>query len=469
MTGTGLLQPALRDCRTVADVLAVVAGAAGEPGARGDWIVTNPGWHESQLAEGRLPTRWELDSASPERPVFLGRGGHNVVLNTAAMRRLGLADDAVAPDGATYVRDERGLTGQIIGVVHIGALSSRLPDPRPGFDADAIRTAQRRYAEAGIVSVLDPGLTLPQIETYRELDRAGELRLRVGMLWRAPQAGSSVEDALELLGSGELKPEHRSDARLRFLGVKIGVDGGVETGFYREPYRRQDDPSHACGKAIHTAEEVVAICRAANRAGLPVGAHAVGDAGIDLALRAFAAADADSPIRDNRWTLIHMMYPRPDHWEIANRLGVGVTAQQPLLYALGGGFVDYIGERAQDIEPLAEYLRRSDLPVGGGSDSPVAPYAPLLGIASSVTRSTRSAGVLGPQWAISPEQALDMYTRGSAWSTFEDHLAGTLTPGKLADLVVLDGDPAGVDPTEIDSLGVRMTVASGAVVHDSTP
>jgi predicted amidohydrolase YtcJ len=211
------------------------------------------------------------------------------------------------------------------------------------------------------------------------------------------------------------------------------------------------------------------VCAAAARVGWQVGTHCVGDAGIDNVLDGYAAADSIAPIRGLRWTLIHMMYARHDHWPRANRLGVIVTAQQPLQYTLADGFRHYIGpERTRDIEPLRMYLERSEQPVGGGSDSPVTPFQPLVGIWSSVTRATDRAGIQGPEWAVSVEDALRMYTANSAYSAFEEEIKGSITPGKLADLVVLDRDPRSVEPDELRELQVEHTYVGGKQVYART-
>jgi predicted amidohydrolase YtcJ len=163
-----------------------------------------------------------------------------------------------------------------------------------------------------------------------------------------------------------------------------------------------------------------------------------------------------------------MMAAHPEQFDRANRLGVIVTAQQPLMYTLTNGFQHYIGrDRARNIEPLRMYLEHSSQPVGGGSDSPVTPYEPLLGIWSSVTRSTHLAGVQGPEWAISVEEALRMYTVGSAYASFEEDTKGSISPGKFADLVVLSDDPRRVAPDAIKDLQVVQTVVDGQVVFDA--
>ncbi|MBV8714574.1 MAG: amidohydrolase family protein [Chloroflexi bacterium] len=163
-----------------------------------------------------------------------------------------------------------------------------------------------------------------------------------------------------------------------------------------------------------------------------------------------------------------MMLAREDHWARANRLGLIVTAQQPLLYTLAEGFRKYIGpERTRNLEPLSMYLSRSEQPVGGGSDSPVTPFQPLLGIWSSVTRQTHGAGVQGADWKIGAEQALRMYTLGSAYAAFEEDRKGSIMPGKLADMVVLDADPCQVEPEAIRDIRVVATLVDGKVVHEA--
>jgi predicted amidohydrolase YtcJ len=148
-------------------------------------------------------------------------------------------------------------------------------------------------------------------------------------------------------------------------------------------------------------------------------------------------------------------------------MGLVITAQQPLMYALGAGFVKYWGPtRAAECEPLRMYLD-SGLPVGGGSDSPVTPYQPLLGIWSSVTRETELAGVQGREYAISMADALRWYTRGSAYAAFEEEWKGSLEVGKLADLIALSVDPLQASPAEVRDAKVLLTMVGGRIVHDA--
>jgi predicted amidohydrolase YtcJ len=460
MTGLGMLAPGLAECRSIADVLAVVRAAAEKPG---EWIVTSPAWHESSLAEGRMPTAEELDGASGGRPVFMRRGGHNVVLNTRAMQLLDVERTSVGEEGATVVRRPDGTpTGQVVGTAYVGRLAARLPPIPEAHKRSALATAGRAYAAAGITSVVEPGLAPEDIEFLRKLGADGDLPLRVRMMWRIANSDRDVAHAVRALAERS-GPQPFRDEWTSLFGLKLGIDGGVETGFYRDEYAHPDDAEHPHGKPLISPDGLRMICEAAAPTPWHVGVHCVGDAAIDGVLDAFEAADRARSIADRRWTLIHMMYPRPDHWPRARRLGLSVTAQQPLQFALAAGFRHYIGaDRARDIEPLRGYLDEIPLPVGGGSDSPVAPFAPLLGIQSSVSRATRAAGVVGPEWAITVPEAVRMYTESSAWCAFEEADTGSIAPGKAADLTCLSANILET-PESLPDAQVTWTMAGGRV------
>jgi predicted amidohydrolase YtcJ len=217
----------------------------------------------------------------------------------------------------------------------------------------------------------------------------------------------------------------RGDVSGPACSVSSSASTAVETGYHRDPYAYPDDPSHPCGKPLLDAGQLTGICRAAAAGGWHVGVHCVGDAGIDMVLDAFETTNDSTPLAGRRWTLIHMMRPRADHWERLNRLELTVTAQQPLMYSLAAGFERYLGaERA------------------------------------------RERGVAGPQWAITMDQALATYTSGSAWCAFQEDRLGTIDVGKDADIVVLSEDILG-EPDSVAEAGVLCTISGGQVVHDA--
>jgi predicted amidohydrolase YtcJ len=345
---------------------------------------------------------------------------------------------------------------------------AQVPRPAQAEHEAALAAMQAQYNAAGLTSVVDPGLQPDEMAAFRALRDRNELTVRVNMMWRLHPGfdDAALQRCLDAIADGAVSIDG-ADAWVRTTAIKLGMDGGVEAGLYREPYAHPDDPANPRGLPLMSPANFRAVCAAAASRGWQVGTHCVGDAAIDSVLDGYAAANEVAAIDGLRWTLIHMMYARDDHWERANRLGLIVTAQQPLQYTLADGFRHYIGpERARDIEPLRMYLDRSAQPVGGGSDSPVTPFQPLVGMWSSVTRSTDRAGIQGPEWAISPEEALRMYTVGSAWSAFEEEVKGSLTPGKFADIVVLDRDPRSVEPDAIRDLTVERTYVGGRLVYD---
>ena len=468
MTGLNLAAVDLSHASSVADVLdAIAQRAAVTP--RGGWVLSSARWHESQLAEARFPLRGELDRASDGHPVLLLRGGHNVVANTRALELAGIEPGVANPSAGTFVRDVDGaLTGHAIGAA-AQQIRAHVPPPPEHALHDVLLRVQHAYNAAGITSVIDPGLSPREIDAYRNLASAGQPSVHASLMWRLDPGftDATLNAALESLHSGRVQPD-LADPWARVLAIKLGVDGGVEAGYYREPYLFADDPSSPRGKSSMDQANFAAFCGEAARLGWQVGAHCVGDAAIDATLDAFEAADAAASIAKRRWTLIHMMQAREDHWLRANRLGLIVTAQQPLLYTLADGFLKYIGpERTRDIEPLGMYLSRSERPVGGGSDSPVTTFEPLLGIWSSVTRQTRSAGPQGEQWRITAEEALRMYTLGSAYAAFEENDKGSITPGKHADLAVLEANPLNVEPDAIRDIRVLQTYVDGQLVYEA--
>ena len=398
LTGLNLAAVDLSGARSVAHVVRLM-GERAASAPPDQWVLSSARWHESQLAEARFPLREELDRVSAGHPMLLQRGGHNVVANSQALELAGIEPDVPNPPGGTFVRAVDGsLTGHAIGAA-AQLIRARMPSPPERALHEALLRVERAYNAAGITSVIDPGLGSREIGAYRGLNTLGQPTVHASLMWRLnPGFGEqALQLALDELRSARIQRD-LDHPWARTLAIKLGVDGGVEAGYYREPYLFADDPASPRGKPNMSQENFDAFCVEAARLGWQVGAHCVGDAAIDATLSAFEAADRVTPLAGRRWTLIHMMLAREDHWARANRLGLIVTAQQPLLYTLADGFLKYIGpDRTSDIEPLKMYLERSAQPVGGGSDSPVTPYEPLLGIWSSVTRQTHLAGVQGPR------------------------------------------------------------------------
>jgi predicted amidohydrolase YtcJ len=454
----------LSGARSVADVLAAVR-AWGADTTAGDWIVSSSRWHESQLAEGRFPTRRELDAAAPAHPVLLRRGGHNVVVNSAALAAAGIRRTTADPPGGTYVRDGEGdLVGHVIGAPAFAPFVRMLPQPDEARMVAAIAAASRRLLSAGITGVIEPGLSGAEIAAYRRAREEGVLgvravlmpRLEPGVTLEAGEHARSAFSALEPSGGDDF---------LRVGPIKMVADGGVETSYLRDPYAFADDPAAPRGKPRVSLENLTAVCRLAARDGRQVGVHCVGDAAIDLVLDAFAEANAERPIDGLRWTLIHMTLARPEHFERARQLGLALAVQQPLIDALGAGWLKYWGEdRAALASPLRAY-QSSGLVVGAGSDAPVTEFSPWRAIWSAMTRGTAQAGVLGGDQAVDAETMLRWYTAGSASLSFDERQRGEIRPGMLGDLIAVRPDPLRIPADEMPSVRVELALVDGKAVY----
>ena len=203
-----------------------------------------------------------------------------------------------------------------------------------------------------------------------------------------------------------------------------------------------------------------------NRRGWRVATHAVGDAAIDQVLAGYEAANAGGSIADRRWTIEHGFVVAADQLARIRELGLVLSAQHHL-YVAGPSLEQYWGRsRAERVTPVRTYLDHG-IAVSLGSDSPVVPFPPLRVLYHFTTRDTITGGVFGPDERISREEALRALTLGNAWLTFEEDLKGSLTAGKLADLVVLSHDVLTCSDEELRHARVSMTMVGGEIVHEA--
>ena len=462
--GHELAKVDLSRCASILDVLQAVKERA-RTTPRGAWIEVSGMWHESALAERRFPTRRELDSAAPEHPVYLPRGTRFfAVANSRALQLAEIDERTPQPDGGEFQRDP--VTGELTGLLLQPPAFDRVKRLLPGQAADhheqAIRRGGRLFARTGVTSVVDPALGPAAMRAYQQLWAAGDLKLRTNMIAILDMSVPLALTREQLLTRVEAWGPYSGfgDEMLRLGAMKMFVDGFVETAWLKEGYA--NDPSSHGVQAVprDVLEEVL---RAASRNNWQVAVHCVGDAAVELALDAFEAADQEQSIRARRWSLIHAVFASPSAMQRAKRLAVVVSAQQLLVYAFSASMLTCWGEeRMERVSPHRTWLDHG-LVVAAGSD--VVPFDPLIGIWSMVTRETRASGVIGAGERITREEALRMYTQNAAYLTFEEEMKGSIEAGKLADLVVLGGDPLTCAEDEIKSLPVCTTILGGSVTH----
>lgn len=449
--------------RSIDDLLAAVAAAVAkaEPGAV---IVSNSDWHEAQLREKRLPLAVEIDRVSPAHPVVLVRGGHDYILNSAALRRWNIDKSTPVPEGGAITRDAGGeLTGELVD--NAKRLVTVAP-PKPVTVEDVL-TTQRKVNAFGITSVRIPGNY--KGEFFQALNailaarREGMLSLRYNILL----PGFGVRDPArirDIVEKSPLKPDE-GDEWVRMGGVKLLVDGGFEGGHMSQAFAGEYGKGGTFyGLTVVPPKEYTAVVKAINDLGWRAATHAVGDAAIDQVLDAYEAANADRPIAGKRWTIEHLFVTRPEQFARMKRLDL-ILSVQDHLYLAAPALKNYLGAaRASRITPVKSYLDAGFLVVGG-TDSPVVPFNPFFEYYHFLTRDTITDGVYGADEAVtSRADLLRMITINYAKLTGEADIKGSIEPGKLADFAVLSDDLLTVDAAKIPAMRALLTYVGGREV-----
>ena len=452
----------LARARSLADVLGAVRARVAQS-KPGDVIVSNGDWHEAQLREHRLPYRADLDTVSPSTPVVLVRGGHEYILNSAALQKWNITKETLQLPGG---RITRGSDGELNGELIDRAKSLVQLPPAPRQTIESLVEQHRKLNAAGLTSIRYPGASIEQYRLLQEMERRKILTIRVSHLMRV-----GADDAAKMRAAVtalNVKPDE-GDEWVRVGGMKLGVDGGFEGGWMREPYA-EPWGEHGTFSGVNTMKQgpYTDVVKELNRLGWRVSTHAVGDAAIDEVLAAYEAANAERSIAGKRWTIEHGFMPQPDQFPRMKALDLVISAQNHL-YLAGPSLVAYWGPtRAAWTTPVRAYLDRGFV-VAGGTDSAVVPYPPLWVIYHFVTRDTISGGVLGADQKISRTDALRLETINNAFLTFEERIKGSIEPGKLADLVVLPEDILTCPDKHIEQMQVVMTMVGGRVVYGRPP
>ncbi len=457
-TAIGWERVQLAHVRSIDELLTAVEARAKET-PPGEWVLCSSRWHETYLAEGRMPTARELDSVTPDHPVHLPRGGHVVVTNGRGLALAGIAEDSDDPPGGEYMRDASDrLTGMLLERPAFAALNRLLPQPDDEDRQRALRAGIAAYNRTGITTVRDPGLNSTEIEAYRAVLPAVR-SLRASLMWRIEMSTAPEERRAWIDGRAALS--EFGDEWLDVWGLKVLLDGGVEGGYFRDPYA--NNPAFR-GFPFASEEDLYAILEQAHGIGWRVGVHVVGDAAMDMVLEAFERLDANTGVGASGHALEHAFSPVANAVERTRDLGLSVTLQHALVYSLAGNMRSYWGDpRASDCTPARAWLD-SKAVVGAGTDSPVTNYDPWQNVYGFATRDTEVAGVLGPQHRISVAETLRAYTVGSAAVLRMDDTIGSLAPGMAADFICLDRDPLSVPVDDVRHTAVLRTVVNGEQV-----
>jgi predicted amidohydrolase YtcJ len=455
--GFGLLSVDLRGARDERD-LARLLGDHARTLPKGAWIQEGNWDHETWPSKA-LPTRQAIDAVTPDHPVFVQRlDGHMSLANSLAIRLAGVTRDTPDPEGGTIVRDAAGEPTGIFKDNAAELVGRAIPEPTREMNLRAARAALAEAARVGVTSIQDNS-AVDALNTYQDLRARGELTARL-YVWRYASALDSLARAGVRTGLG--------DEWIRLGALKILADGsmGSGTAAFFEPYT--DDPKTS-GLLLQSVEELERVVRAADAAGYQLAVHAIGDRANSLVLGAFEKAAAANPARDRRFRIEHAQVVRKADLARYRALGVIASIQPSHCIDDMRWAERRIGrERARDSYNFRSFTA-AGIPVAFGTDWFVEPLDPRLGLYAAVTRELPEGGPAGgwfPEEKISLEEALDLYTRGSAYAEFAEKEKGTLAPGMLADLAVFAADLFGVPPRQILSTPVDLTVVGGRVVFE---
>jgi hypothetical protein len=450
----------LSHVRTLGELLTTIANAA-VAAAPGTVIVSNSDWHEAQLKEQRLPTAEELDQAAGDKPVVLVRGGHEYILNTASLRKWNITKDTPVPAGGQISRKSSGeLTGELFDEAK--ALVT-LPRQKPVSMEDILAT-QKALAPYGITAIRIPGAykgdLLEAYHLMKQAEAGGKLTLRwtVYMPGFGLRSAEAARKAIESWGVSQ----GEGDDWVKVDGVKLIVDGGFEGGHLSKPYLEPyGQGGKFSGVTVSPPDAYTEVVRELNRRGWHVITHAVGDAGLDEVLDAYAAADKDSSIKGKRWSVEHAFVSRPEQVARLKKLDVAVSAQDHL-YLAAPVLKKYWGwATASEVTPVKTYLD-AGLLVAGGTDSPVVPFNPFWNLYHMASRDTISDGVYGAdQKIVSRPLLLRLVTINFAKLIGEDKTRGSIEPGKLADFAVLTDDFLTAKPEAVRDIKALSTWVGG--------
>ena len=404
---------------------------------QGSWISAD-GYNEFYLAEKRHPTRWDLDKASSVHPVKLThRSGHAHVLNSLALALVGVAMESHDPPGGIIERELE--TGEPNGLLYdMGDFLSKIVPPLSDSELErGIKLANQELLSLGITSIQDAS---PENDFQR---------------WRMFQrrkGEGSLECRLSLMLGTEGFNRYQKEGQPHDLrGIHLG---GVKIVL-----------QETTGQLSPSWEELEQIVPRIHQADLQVAFHAVEETTVEAACSILELVLRKSPRPDRRHRIEHCSVCRP---EIAKRLaslGAVVVTQPAFIHYSGDRYLQTVPEsQLKHLYPLATLLK-AGVRVAAGSDCPVVPPNPLMGIYAAISRRAETGEAILPQESVSPLEALRMYTVNAAYASFEEAVKGSITPGKFADLVVLSDDPIKVPTEEVKDLQVEMTIIDGGVVY----
>ncbi len=467
--GFQLLSVDLKDARSEEEFTRRIADKA-KTLAPGRWLQGGD-WDEQAWTPARLPTRQMIDAVTENHPVFLSRyDGHAVLVNSLALELAGVTRDTPDPVGGVIVRDGAGEPTGIFKDVAQSLIARVIPPPSEAEMMEALHAALAEAARVGLTSVhsitVDTnswnGSFTREIQLLRRAELEGLLTCRMYEIipithWEKLRDAGLTRDM--------------GDDFIKLGSVKAFADGslGSATAWMFEPF--SDDPANRGIPLplMNPPSRMETLASGADAAQLQICTHAIGDRAIAEILDLYARLGGSNPAA-HRFRIEHAQHMRPQ--DFARFGGMGIVASMQPYHAIDDG--RWAEKRLGHERARWSYAWRSMLDAGAplafGSDWPVAPLSPILGIYAAVTRATldgKHPEGWFPEQRLTVEEALRAYTMGSAYAAFEENDKGSITPGKLGDVVVLSDDLFTIPPARIKDAHVVMTIVGGKIVYQA--
>jgi len=439
--------------RRIVDVQNALAAQASRT-PPGHWVLGSM-YDDTKFEDGRPLTRKDIDKAVPDHPVFVRhRGGHTVVVNTAALKLAGITIETPDPIGGKYFREDGELTGKV------AEPSAMRPFEEVGTWPVMDRAARQRsvlltsrvMAASGLTSTTDSWGALEDFIAYQDARAAGEMHYRLSFM---PFGETDVYKGLKLarMASGF------GDDMLRIGAVKYAADGSASerTMSRSTPYDGNPDDY---GILTMTQEEIDVAVDDAVAHDFRIGIHANGDVAIDRVLNAYERVLQNWDGENPRFRIEHCSMVNPSLLARIKKAGVVPTPFYTYAHYHGNKWLDYGEEMMESMFAHRSFLDYG-IPVAPASDFTPGPFEPMMAIQSMVTRKDTQGRVWGPGQRISVSEAMQICTMHGAYASFEEGIKGSLTPGKLADIVILEADPHDVDPDRISDIKIARTILGG--------
>lgn len=428
---------------------------------KGEWVEGGD-WDDQQWNPAVLPTKELIDALTPDTPVFVSRyDGHMALANSIALRLAGITKESKDPPGGAIVHDAQGNPTGILKDAAMSAVFDIIPPLTNDQRLRAAKRALQHAAMLGVTSVQDMNPEYGDISAYSQLAEKGELTSRI---YVAP-IETKWEDQAKLGIRYAFGTSY-----LRMGAVKGFADGslGSTTAYFFQPYTDDPTTSGLLSDEMHPVEDMLKRLKGADQAGLQLCIHAIGDQAISIILDLFTQIVQSNGERDRRFRIEHSQHMAAKDFDRYAKLHV-IASVQPYQAIDDGRWAEKrIGpERIKTTYAFRTFLDHS-VRLAFGTDWTVAPLNPMLTLYAAVTRETldgKNPNGWVPEQKVTLAEAVEAYTMGSAYAEFQESEKGSITPGKLADMVILNGDIFQINPRAIRDVKIDTTIVGGKIVY----